>query len=69
MHFSLCDVAACFDDLKPAHILDGFVRALDGLLHGILHGEGGSAGEFNEFIDGVFHAHFWPERDCKNPTE
>jgi hypothetical protein len=31
MHFSLFNVAARFNHLKPAQVLDGFVRALNGL--------------------------------------
>ena len=55
MHAAFFDVAARFNHLKPAQVLDGFVSALDGLAHGILDGSGGSAGEFDEFIDGIFH--------------
>jgi hypothetical protein len=60
MHFSLGDVAARFDHLKPTQVLDGSVRPLNGLINGILNGIRGSAGEFNEFIDWVFHARFTP---------
>ena len=55
MHLSLFDVAARFDYLKPAQFLEGFVGTSNGLVHGVLDGGGGSAGEFDEFIDGVFH--------------
>jgi len=55
MHLSLFDVAACFDHFEPAQVLDGFVGALDGLIHCILDGIRGGAGEFDEFIDRVFH--------------
>jgi len=55
MHLSLFDVASRFNHLKPAQVLDGFVRAFDGRFNGILNGSGGRAGEFDEFIDGVFH--------------
>jgi hypothetical protein len=58
MHVSLGDVAARFDHLKPAQVLDGLVRPLNGLINGILNGIRGSAGEFDEFIDGIFHARF-----------
>jgi hypothetical protein len=44
--------------LKPAQVLDGFVRPFDGGFHGVLNGSGGSAGEFDEFIDGIFHRRF-----------
>jgi hypothetical protein len=49
------DVAARFDHLKPTQVLDGFVRTFNGLVHRVLDGRGGSAGEFDEFIDRVFH--------------
>jgi hypothetical protein len=42
--------------LKPAQVLDGLVRPPDGFSDGVLDGGGGSAGEFNEFIDWVFHS-------------
>ena len=68
MHLSLFDVAARFDHLEPAQVLDGFVRALNGLVHRVLDGRGGGAGEFDEFIDGVFHVWFVQNRfgnaDC-----
>jgi hypothetical protein len=53
--FSFFDVAARFDHLEPAEVFDGLVRPLQGVFHGLLDGFGGSAGEFDEFIDGVFH--------------
>jgi hypothetical protein len=59
IHLSLGDVAACFDHLKPAQVFDGFVRALNGLVNGVLDGTGGGAGEFDEFIDWVFHVCFY----------
>jgi hypothetical protein len=59
MHLSLGDVAARFDHLEPAQVLDGFVRALNGLVNGILDGSGGGAGKFDEFIDWVFHIRFF----------
>jgi len=62
MHLAFFDVAARFDHLKPAQVLDGLVRPLNGLIHGILNGSGGSAGEFNEFIDGFFHTRFFGYR-------
>jgi hypothetical protein len=62
MHFSLFNVAACFDHLKPALVLDGFLRPLNGLFNGVLDGIGGSAGEFDELIDGVFHVQFLESR-------
>ena len=63
MHLSLFDVAARFDHLKPAPVLDGFVSPLDGVAHGVLDGIGGSAGEFDEFVDGVFHVQFLDSRN------
>jgi hypothetical protein len=32
---------------------------LNGLVHGVLDGTGGGAGEFDEFIDWVFHVCFF----------
>jgi hypothetical protein len=55
MNFSLFDVATRFNYLKPAQVLDGFVRAFDGGLNRILNGNDGGASEFDELIDGVFH--------------
>ena len=55
MHFALFYVAARFNHLKPPQILDGFVRAFNRLAHRVFNGSGGGAGEFDEFIDGVFH--------------
>ena len=55
MHFPLFNVATRFDHLKPPQVLDGFVRALNGLTHRVFNGNGGGAGEFDDFIDGVFH--------------
>jgi len=55
MHLALLDVAARFHHLKPAQVLDRLVRAFDRLLHRILNGGGGGSGEFDEFINGIFH--------------
>ena len=62
MHLSPVDVATRFDHLEPAQVFDGFVRALNGLVNGVLNGSGGGAGEFNEFIDWVFHTLFFRHR-------
>jgi hypothetical protein len=59
MHLSLNNVAACFDHLEPTQILDGFVHAFYGLGNSVLDGSGGSAREFDEFIDWVFHTRFF----------
>src|ERR1035441_6670193 len=59
MHLSSNDVAARFDHLEPAQILDGFVRAFYGLGNSVFDGSGGSARKFDEFIDGVFHTRFF----------
>jgi hypothetical protein len=66
MDFSLFDVAARFDHLKPAQVLDGFVRPFDGVFHGILNGSGGGAGKFDEFIDGIFHRRFWVGKNVQS---
>ena len=55
MHPAIFDVATRFDHLKPAEVLDGFVRSFDGFVHRVLDGHGGGAGEFDEFINGVCH--------------
>ena len=62
MHFSFFNVVACFDHLKPALVLDGFLRPLNGLFNGVLDGIGGSAGEYDGLIDGVFHVQFLDSR-------
>ena len=59
LHFSLFDIAARFNDLKPRQVLDGFVRALNGVANGLFDGNGGSASKFDEFIDVVFHVRFF----------
>jgi len=55
VHLSLVDGAARFHHLEPAQVLDGFVRAFNGLINGVLNGSGRGAGDLNEFIDVVFH--------------
>ena len=59
MHFALFDVAARFNHLKPAKVLDGFVRAFNGAVHGFFNRGLGSSGEFGEFINGIFHVNSW----------
>ena len=49
IHLSLVDIAARFGHLEPAQVLDGFVRAFNGLINGVLDGSGRGAGEFDEF--------------------
>ena len=41
--------------LRLSTRLDGFVCAFDGLAHRVLDGIGGSAGVFDEFINGIFN--------------
>jgi hypothetical protein len=53
LHLPLVDVAARVDHLKPAQVLDGFVRAFNGLSNGVLDGSGRGAGEFNQFVNMV----------------
>lgn len=55
VNFALFDAAAGFEDLKPAQVLDGLMSAIDGLVHGILDARGRSSGEFDTFVDGIFH--------------
>ncbi len=44
---------------NQTQVLDGFVRPFDGLLDRVLDGSGRGAGEFDEFIDVIFHGlHF-----------
>src|ERR1035437_364271 len=62
IHLSFVDVAARFDHLKPAQVLDGFVRTLNGSGNSVLDGSGGGAGELDEFIDWVFHTRFFRYR-------
>ena len=59
IHLSLADTAARFDHLEPAQVLDRFVRALNGPANSVFDGGGGGAGEFDEFIDVVFHIRFF----------
>jgi hypothetical protein len=59
IHLSLADIAARFDHLEPALVLDGFMRALNGPGNSVLDGSGGGAGEFDEFIDVGFHVRFF----------
>jgi hypothetical protein len=54
-HLIFVDVTAGFDDLKPAEIFDGFARAFERGVNGVLDAFGGRAGEFDVFIDAVFH--------------
>ena len=55
IHLSLVDAAARFDHLEPAQVLDGHMRAFDGLINGILDRSGRGAGEFDGFVEVVFH--------------
>ena len=55
IQFSFVNISARFDYLEPAQVLDRFVRAFNGLINGVLDGCGRGTGEFNEFIDVVFH--------------
>jgi len=59
IHLSLVDIAARFDHLEPAQVLDSLVRALNGPANSVLDGGGGGAGKFDEFIDVVFHILFF----------
>ena len=56
LHFPLVDIAARFDHLKPRQIFDGFMGPGNGLANGVLNGSRGGAGQFDEFIDVIFHA-------------
>jgi hypothetical protein len=51
----LVDAPAGFHHLEPAEVLEGFAGALDGVGNGVLDGGLGGAGQFDEFIDGIFH--------------
>jgi hypothetical protein len=55
MQFSFGDIAARFNHLKPKQILDDSVCVSDDLVHRVLDGTGGRAGELNEFVNGIFH--------------
>jgi hypothetical protein len=59
VYLPFVDTSAGFDHLEPAQVLDGFMRALNSLLNRVLDRGGGSAGEFDEFIDVVFHVRFF----------
>jgi hypothetical protein len=46
--------------LEPPQVLDGLVRAFNGVIYRILDGSAGGAGEFDDFIDWIFHVmRFW----------
>lgn len=51
MCFPRFEIAARLNHLEPAQVLYGFVRALDGLVHCVLNGFGGSAGFPNVTFD------------------
>ena len=55
LDLSLVYRAARFDHLKSAQILYGFVGLFNGFSNSIFNGSRGSAGEFDEFVDMVFH--------------
>ena len=55
MHLALRNVPTGFDDLKPGESFDRLVSASDGVVHGVFHGFAGCAGEFDEFVNGIFH--------------
>jgi len=55
MYFIVFDVAARFHHLEPPQVLDGLVRAFNGVIYRILDGSAGGAGEFDDFIDWIFH--------------
>src|ERR1043165_2925726 len=54
-HLVLGDIAAGFGNLKPAQVLDRFAGTRQGGVHGVLDGLAGGAGQFDLFIDFVFH--------------
>ena len=63
MQFPFFNIAARFDHLKSAEVLDGLVRPVNAFFNGILDGHGRGAGKFDEFIDGVFHGRSAQLRD------
>jgi hypothetical protein len=56
VQLSLVNISARFDHLEPGQVLDRFVRAFNGFINGVLDGARRGAGEFDEFINVVFHA-------------
>ena len=56
IHLSFVDISACFDHLEPGQVFDRFVRASNSFINGVLDGARRGAGEFDEFINVVFHA-------------
>ena len=54
----LLDAPAGFDNPEPAWVLIGFTGAFKRGVDGLLDAIGRGAGEFDEFIDLVFHG-FW----------
>ena len=56
VHLSLVNTAPRLNDLEPAQVFTGFVRPLNGAGNGLLKRGSRGAGEFDEFINVVFHA-------------
>ncbi len=54
-HGGLIDVAPRLGDNEPAQPVNRLTGAFDGVVHGIFNGGGGSAGEFNDLVDMIFH--------------
>ncbi len=51
----LVDVAANLSDFEPAQIVQRSGGALKGVVHGVLHRSGRSAGEFDDFVNVIVH--------------
>jgi hypothetical protein len=59
IQLSLVDASARFDHLEPAQVFDCFIRAFNGFINGVLDGVRRRAGEFDEFINVIFHGHMF----------
>jgi hypothetical protein len=54
------DLTACFGDLEPIRVSDGFGSFRDRCFDGILNTVTGRPSELNDFIDMITHSSFLP---------
>src|SRR5690348_14784622 len=68
VHLSFVDTSTRFHQLEPRQFLEGLVRALKGLIYGVLDGSGRCPSEFDEFIDWFFHVLFVRLSRCETKS-